>query len=1052
MRGLRTFAFVVAVIATAIVATWAVMRQDRTAGVADRVPDAVTNSPAPVVAASSATNACNGSAAAAPADALAQGPKVNAAPTLQIEAAGHIGAIRSLALAKSGAFAVTAGWDKTIRVWGVPPSVAGADVPQPSLDDVLRVPIGGGRMGEAYAVAVSPDETLVAVGGGMSSEFAPDLERVYVFDKLTARIAHVLPVAQKTYALAFSTDGGYLAGGAAAGVGLCVWSTKDWSLVGNDADYGGQINGIDFDATGRIVTTSDDGSIRLYEKIASGMKPARSYAAPSNVTGRHEPRSAAFSPNGALIAVGYRDAADITLHSASDLAATATLAKRTGDGDDQNFPRVAWAHDGKALFAGGQPAASNDAAGSRTFVRRWAIDQGAAVATLGAATSTDITGFDAAGGVQALGAYGDNGAILVTHDGRILAIDGDGKVQFRQAPTRFDWSAKDAAAAASGFKASADGRVVEAKLNDGRFVRFDLARRGLTVGNASAPGLIAAKSSGAALSVSIDDPQNPTLKKGGGEPTDIQVAEPPISLAIASGEKFFALGTHFNIRLYNDAGDLIATEPVTDSVHRVLVVPDQRMVIAALGDGTIRWYAIVRPEHQERWTLEERLALFVHASDNRWVAWTPNGYYDASPGGEDLMGWLLNRGAGASALFYSSGRFRDLYRRPRIVDQALTVAKLEPPPATEAFLAKIPPVVRITGVSNVSQKVRVKYELEWPLQAQKVVEEVFGAIDGASQRGRGFSVEEVEQAIDLSVPEGRGARTISLVARTPESALSDAAILVVPALQATPETGAPGVLRAVVVGVSQYRNNQIRDLTYADADARSVKELLERQKGGRYADVQVTPLTNEGATREAIDAAMRALPDATGPNDLTVLFLAGHGTLHTVRKTVAGRPFEVPTFFFLPFNATANGATIDPATALSVDDIAKAFLDRINGRKAVFLDACRSGQWGAQDGTMLAETVRDQRRGVIVYGASKGDQLALEDRSYGDGHGAFTAALIEAFRGVPAFNRYDPRQFTPRELGVWFDRRVMELTRGKQTPVPLDNSGAAFPMAQTLDR
>jgi hypothetical protein len=28
---------------------------------------------------------------------------------------------------------------------------------------------------------------------------------------------------------------------------------------------------------------------------------------------------------------------------------------------------------------------------------------------------------------------------------------------------------------------------------------------------------------------------------------------------------------------------------------------------------------------------------------------------------------------------------------------------------------------------------------------------------------------------------------------------------------------------------------------------------------------------------------------------------------------------------------------------------------------------------------------------------------------------------------------------------------VKELTDGRQTPVPLDNSGAAFPLAQTLE-
>ena len=41
---------------------------------------------------------------------------------------------------------------------------------------------------------------------------------------------------------------------------------------------------------------------------------------------------------------------------------------------------------------------------------------------------------------------------------------------------------------------------------------------------------------------------------------------------------------------------------------------------------------------------EELVALFVEPQTRNWVAWTPSGYYMASPGGERLIGWHLNRG------------------------------------------------------------------------------------------------------------------------------------------------------------------------------------------------------------------------------------------------------------------------------------------------------------------------------------------------------------------------------------------------------------------------
>lgn len=40
------------------------------------------------------------------------------------------------------------------------------------------------------------------------------------------------------------------------------------------------------------------------------------------------------------------------------------------------------------------------------------------------------------------------------------------------------------------------------------------------------------------------------------------------------------------------------------------------------------------------------MALFLTRDAQRWVAFTASGYYAASPGGEDLIGWQVNRGPG----------------------------------------------------------------------------------------------------------------------------------------------------------------------------------------------------------------------------------------------------------------------------------------------------------------------------------------------------------------------------------------------------------------------
>ena len=50
--------------------------------------------------------------------------------------------------------------------------------------------------------------------------------------------------------------------------------------------------------------------------------------------------------------------------------------------------------------------------------------------------------------------------------------------------------------------------------------------------------------------------------------------------------------------------------------------------------------------------------MFVEPQSRKWVAWTPSGYYMASAGGEDLIGWHVNRGWNQEADFFPASQFR----------------------------------------------------------------------------------------------------------------------------------------------------------------------------------------------------------------------------------------------------------------------------------------------------------------------------------------------------------------------------------------------------------
>lgn len=68
---------------------------------------------------------------------------------------------------------------------------------------------------------------------------------------------------------------------------------------------------------------------------------------------------------------------------------------------------------------------------------------------------------------------------------------------------------------------------------------------------------------------------------------------------------------------------------------------------------------------------KELLALFPHPDQKRWILWTPEGYYDCSPGAEDLFGFQTDHGEDREVEFEPAASLRSKYYRPDMVSKAL---------------------------------------------------------------------------------------------------------------------------------------------------------------------------------------------------------------------------------------------------------------------------------------------------------------------------------------------------------------------------------------------
>jgi hypothetical protein len=116
-----------------------------------------------------------------------------------------------------------------------------------------------------------------------------------------------------------------------------------------------------------------------------------------------------------------------------------------------------------------------------------------------------------------------------------------------------------------------------------------------------------------------------------------------------------------------------------EQVWAVNASKDGRIVVAAYADGAIRWHRAVDGR--------ELLALQVLPNKTDWVLWTPEGFYEATPGAEEVLKWVTNHGPDSAATVLPVSAIAKLHRRnalPHVLDQLETAHALGVDDMTQA--------------------------------------------------------------------------------------------------------------------------------------------------------------------------------------------------------------------------------------------------------------------------------------------------------------------------------------------------------------------------------
>jgi len=230
--------------------------------------------------------ACNGTAPPIP-QIDPGGHKAKASPILlQIDPGGHKSMINDVTFTSDGRYLVSAGNDKVVRVW---------DLKTGKTVRTLRGQIGAGPEGKIFAMALSPDQRWLAVGGWMLN----DEIRLYNFP--TGELVTLLKGHNDVVnGLAFSPDSRYLVSGSADNNAI-IWDINQQQRLHTLTGHTNDIYAVAFTPDSkRVVTGSYDHSLRLW-RVASGELIAKLQGHSDKVY------SVAISPIDGTIASGSKD-------------------------------------------------------------------------------------------------------------------------------------------------------------------------------------------------------------------------------------------------------------------------------------------------------------------------------------------------------------------------------------------------------------------------------------------------------------------------------------------------------------------------------------------------------------------------------------------------------------------------------------------------------------------------------------------------------------------------------------------------------------------------
>jgi WD40 repeat protein len=494
-----------------------------------------------------------------------------------------------------------------------------------------------------------------------------------------------------------------------------------------------------------------------------------------------------------------------------------------------------------------------------------------------------------------------------------------------------------------------------------------------------------------------------------------------------------------------------------DTINGLSFTPDERYVVTAGHDAVTRVWRVDNGDS---------MALLAHGRD--WIVYTPDGYFDSSHYGGDLV----NVTHGFST--YGIDQFALQLNRPDLIMSRMGIGTPEfiehlharyqlRQERSEFHSASVgqsleAPEVSLLGAKQDGKFAQIEVEIRdqhTSLQSYQVYVNNVPVFHGQGKSITGLTA-HVNERIEL----GQGKNKIEV------SAFNSRGVEALRAHWSTIYRSDPKDnktdLYFIGFGVSRYRNPAL-NLHFAHKDVLDMAAALQRYARA-YGHVFAKTYVDDAVTRDNILKAGELLKNA-GVDDTVVVLFSGHGAYDLNKEA---------TYYFGTYDTDGKNLA---RTAVSYEEIESLLRDIAPRRKLLLLDACESGEMDAATRAELIAKMRDKqvfartgtpvqqtqaptkrvflyerdryiyndlarRSGAIVFSSSHAGEMSLESAEVQNGF--FTREVLEALGSKDADTNHDG-QISVEELEDFVSLKVALITGGLQRPtVDRDNINERF--------